>query len=364
MRAAVPRAPLDPQLSATLDLLRWLAALVVLLSHVWPLLLPALPLPWPGHAAVVLFFVLSGFLIAHAADRPGLTLAAFGAHRAIRIGSVAYPAIVLAIAIAPVAGGERVVDGGPMLWSPAAFWQAVTVNLVFLGQSWQSPVSPPYISPYWSLCYEVWYYAIFACWHWGARRRWLAVALCAAVAGPRILLLMPVWLCGVLAYRWRGRLSLASARALAPASALFAFAVFWTDAPGLLRARCMAWFPAWTASLYASNQFAGDIVLGLLTGLFFIALTTLAPRWTMSPRLRHALAWPARYTLSVYLYHMPLSILLWNGMGLRAPLLYVPALALGIAALAQVTECRHGQLRRRFDRWYLGAATGAARASG
>lgn len=58
-------------LSLYLDAVRFLAALVVLLHHTWPLLFPDFPLPWPGHSAVVVFFVLSGYVIAHA-SRPEL----------------------------------------------------------------------------------------------------------------------------------------------------------------------------------------------------------------------------------------------------------------------------------------------------
>jgi hypothetical protein len=39
-----------------LDLTRVTAALVVLLSHCWPVLFPAHPVHWPGPGAVIVFF--------------------------------------------------------------------------------------------------------------------------------------------------------------------------------------------------------------------------------------------------------------------------------------------------------------------
>ena len=37
--------------------------------------------------------------------------------------------------------------------------------------------------------------------------RYAVITLAALVAGPKILLLLPVWLCGVVAYYWSDRLS-------------------------------------------------------------------------------------------------------------------------------------------------------------
>jgi len=70
-------------------------------------------------------------------------------------------------------------------------------NVAFLSQS-GAAYGPVWNPPYWSLCYEVWYYALFgAAVYLPPARRMLWLVLLAAIAGPRILLLLPVWLAGV-----------------------------------------------------------------------------------------------------------------------------------------------------------------------
>ena len=59
--------------SAYLDLLRFLCAAIVILVHAdWLQIDGRLPLVWrlpgAGHDAVIVFFVLSGFVIAHVAQ--------------------------------------------------------------------------------------------------------------------------------------------------------------------------------------------------------------------------------------------------------------------------------------------------------
>ncbi len=103
---------LPESLSIYLDLVRFGAAVVVVLSHTWPVLFPAHPLPWPGHQAVVVFFVLSGFVICHAA-RPGLTLSEYALHRCARIWSVAPPALILAGGVSILVHGRGLTESAP-----------------------------------------------------------------------------------------------------------------------------------------------------------------------------------------------------------------------------------------------------------
>ena len=109
---------LMPVLSVYLDLVRFAAALTVMLHHVWPTVFPDRPLPWPGHDAVVVFFVLSGLVIAHAVDRPGRTVADYCQHRIARIGPVAFPALLLSAAIAPWTGAPS--PSTPSTWCRTA----------------------------------------------------------------------------------------------------------------------------------------------------------------------------------------------------------------------------------------------------
>ena len=98
------------EFSVVLDLIRFLAALVVVAGHVardglydgWA----AIPM-WAAHAAVLVFFVVSGAVIAESATRPGLSLRDFAIARASRLYSVVLPAIVFSYAVSMKLFRER-----------------------------------------------------------------------------------------------------------------------------------------------------------------------------------------------------------------------------------------------------------------
>src|SRR5437763_6011674 len=58
--------------------------------------------------------------------------------------------------------------------------------------------------PYWSLSYEVWYYIAFGLiFYLRGGQRIVLAALTLAIAGPKILFFLPIWLFGVLGWRYR-----------------------------------------------------------------------------------------------------------------------------------------------------------------
>lgn len=338
---------IKPGFSVYLDLVRFGAATVVLLSHVWPLLFPSFPLPWPGHEAVVVFFVLSGYVIAFAADRPGLTMSHYAVHRAVRIVSVAVPAIVLSVAIAPfVAGAPDIRYAGSMSLTAGEIWQAVWVNLLFLGQSWSYNVQPPFNPPYWSLSFEVWYYVIFGL-AVLMRGPWRipAVLLAMTIAGPRILVLFPVWLMGVWLFHAKKQLDQRSALALFVLSAMAAFIFFWTGSSIAIRTALTRSFPELMGWLHGANQFVGDFLLGLIVTAHFAAARSLEGRFRVLLKREVQIKYLASFTLSIYLFHMPLMVLIWNGLQVHAAWAFLPLLAGGILLLGSLTERRNGIYR-------------------
>lgn len=142
----------------TLDGMRGLAALVVAVSHVAELL--GIGVPPNAHLAVDFFFVLSGFVIAHAyEERLASTMRPidFIRARVVRL----HPLIVLGSAIglmAAIAGSAT--SGGP---GPAALaWMALagTLMIPVHQQSW--PAAFPLDGPAWSLFAEYGVNILFA----------------------------------------------------------------------------------------------------------------------------------------------------------------------------------------------------------
>ena len=340
------RKSIDPGLSIYFDFIRIIAAVIVLLHHLWPLLFPEFPLPWPGHEAVVVFFVLSGYVIAYTASTPTTRLTTYAGHRAVRILSVAIPALLLSIAVAPFADGAYIQNAGPMEIGFDHFLFSMLINAVFLGQSFGLNEHPPFNPPFWSICYEVWYYVIFAAWTYSSRRWRIALTVVAlALAGTKIVFLLPVWLLGVWLFHNMPKLHQRNALILFGASTLAAFTFYWTSASHLIRAHAFLVAPDLMASLNGSNQFVGDFILGLFVTANFTAIASLG---TCLRPLRHVektIRYASTYTLSTYLYHMPLAVLIWNGFGVHDAISFSCLMIGFIVALGMLTERRVGFYR-------------------
>lgn len=344
--------------SLYLDLLRLLAALTVMVAHTAStktLATPLLPNS-VGHNAVVVFFLLSGYVIAFVADGKEATAREFWISRLARIYSVALPAMLLApladqigLALNPqhYAGGLTTHDH-PVL--------RMAASLVFANELWLVSIMPFSNSAYWSLCYEMSYYLLFSLWCFGSgRRRWLWLGLAALVIGPKILLLAPVWGLGVLVYRWQAGYRLPVAVGwgcwFASLAGLAGFQYFdigeqlsqWTGE--LLGAELHR-------LLHFSKHFLGDYLLALLIALNFLGFRSIAGRFdrlfaACGATIRKA----ASYTFSIYLFHLPLALLfeiLLAGMGKGyAYLAAVLAATLAtVVLLGSVTEQQKDRLRR------------------
>lgn len=315
-------------LSLYLDFVRYLAAMIVVLHHTWPLLFPNFPLPWPGHAAVVVFFVLSGYVITHASS-PQLGWRRYAKHRMARILPVAIVAIFLSIAISQLPNNNPVPNGGPMVLN----WQSLGLNIIFLAQSWMD-VPPSYNPPFWSLNYEVWYYIIFGTWLY--KRNYAVTLLAMLIAGPKILLLLPVWLLGVALYKWAPVLGRYKAICIFNASIVFGLAFVWLDVSVHIREAMKMTWPVAMALTRGSSSFVGDFLLGLIVAANFIAAASLE----MKPlfRFEKLIRYLSGFTFSTYVLHMPLVILIWNGLGVHNAIAFYVLLALLIFVLGQLTE--------------------------
>ena len=189
---------IDAGLSLVLDTLRLSASIVVLLSHARDMWFPASahPADQPGdaaHTAVVVFFVLSGFVIAFTASAKHRTLPDYMAARLARLWSMCIPALVLTAVV------ELIVrfDADPNLLSSyvrGAFGPRYAVTALFLNETWFFSAAPPANGALWSLSFEFWYYLIFGLWFFNGKgwKSWLLALGACVVAGPKILLMMPI----------------------------------------------------------------------------------------------------------------------------------------------------------------------------
>ena len=145
---------------ALVDGLRGLAALAVVLYHAGAgghlagtmASLPPVRILGCGHLGVAVFFVLSGFVVAHSLHRTRMTwaaLEAFTLRRALRLDPPYWVAILLCLAAAGVNGG----------WPSQPTLAVLLAHLVYL----QDLLGlPPISGVFWTLCLELQFYLGYA----------------------------------------------------------------------------------------------------------------------------------------------------------------------------------------------------------
>lgn len=349
------RVKLNDSTSLYLDLARILAALIVLLHHVFQAPYFYQNIHFPGRSAVIVFFVISGFVIAYASDGQ-MAWRSYALARLTRIYSVAVPALVLTATLTFLAS---------LFWPSSSNIQydhpvmRLLASLVFINHIWNLTIAAFSNGPYWSLCYEVWYYLVFGIAKFGrGLTRWLLIAAVLLAVGPRILLLMPIWGLGVgLYYAMKSQQYDATARSKWPF--LLCMAAFlptlWVYNPGdaasvvvLESLRDGVWqLGPFQIFIGGDWRFPSDYLLAIL-----FAATIWFSAGSFSP------AAPARwygriiritssYTFSLYLYHAPLLAFFYLCLGSGASSTWTAWALLALVlictwALGRQTEHRKG----------------------
>jgi peptidoglycan/LPS O-acetylase OafA/YrhL len=287
-------------LSLYLDLLRFGMASLVLVGH--STLRPYTGRPFAlwftapyGRTAVMSFFVLSGFVIAHVACTTEKDPARYALARISRLYSVVIPALVLTFLCDTIGSSLD-----PALYRLESFdlndhQLGRYAASFFLVQDFQaSPFGIPGTNgPFWSLSYEFAYYIVLGLF---LLRKWMILTVGTVavflLAGARILELFPLWLLGVGVYHLQRQrvLPLAAAALLAMASVLLLARVGWIRADA-----------AGEAGLFL--DYAGGFLVGVnllaasaLSGWLVLLLGWWAP----------VIRWLGGLTFAMYLCHLPL----------------------------------------------------------
>ncbi len=306
---------MTPAVSLYLDLVRLGAAVAVLLSHFAYVRFTAgeyLIFRRFGSDAVILFFVLSGYVIAYVTAERERGLADYALARLARLYSVALPALFVTVVLDHLgqALDPSLYDGWWYKYdAPVSRFLA---NALFVNELWFHSIRPFSNGPYWSLGYEIWYYALFGAAHFlTGRARTLIIVSILAVVGPKVLVLLPVWLLGVWAYRYSQRQtvrpSVAWALFLVPI-AVYA-GIKWAGLDKAVRALTMEGLGKdfVRAKLRWSDEFAISYVYAMLIAMNFIAVHSLSPIfWRCLKPMARPIRYLAGFTFSIYLFHYPL----------------------------------------------------------
>lgn len=332
---------LKPGFSAYLDLLRFVAALAVLLGHMDQdgLDMSWLPLSRFSHEAVVVFFVLSGFIIYHSTTARASTLRYYLVARLSRIYSVTLPAVIFSSVLAIWVSQRDGFDPTRLSNFAETTWWSLISSLLFLNESWLNGSQVSLNEPYWSLCYEVWFYVLFAGYFFtrGALR-FATVALAALVAGPAILLLLPIWVMGArLAssekYDTHWNVGLAWVGFLAPLALVAAINLTKVDV--LIQSTLYQSVPGYWR-LVSSQRFVTDYLIGGALCLHIAAFSSLPLRvQELFARHQRAMATLAGFSFTLYLFHRPMTQLL----GAHFPVQQGDYLSLSLVAVGILLTC-------------------------
>jgi peptidoglycan/LPS O-acetylase OafA/YrhL len=197
---------------------------------------------------------------------------------------------------------------------------SITANATFLNQFWNFSIYPGTNGPFWSLSFEFWYYAIFAAgvYFRGARRIVCLLGL-VLIAGPKILVGLPVWLLGAGVYQALRQLPKCGPLAglsiwLASFGLALAFAYFHVydfltvNFPETSQRASTQWF----VNFWPASYLIGLIVAANIFGFYGFSEKAY---WIMA-KFSRPIRWAAGISFGLYLFHYPLMYLvkavLWS----------------------------------------------------
>jgi peptidoglycan/LPS O-acetylase OafA/YrhL len=335
------------QMSIFLDGLRFSAAIAVLIghlsgpgwSHVGPDLIRC------ATFAVAVFFVLSGYVISFVVQTKEKTVRAYAISRLSRLYSVLIPATIfsvivyfLALARDPAIVMAVLSHSSRLSAHPYGALTLVYTSLLpwtFLSSFHTSflLLLPGLDSPMWSLAFEFAYYVVFAVWAYGrGYGRIVGVTVGCILMGRLALALFPIWILGVLLQRLTVRIGLMkNNRGRLGAFSLLGFALT-LAAAGPYIAWCNSPHnPRVTYLLHGDNSMAIPYLyfLAALMTLWLILTVAFLQTW-LGPffdALERPVRWLAGNTFSIYLFHLPVLVLL------HAVTRYNPASRVEVAAV-------------------------------
>ncbi|MEZ9356184.1 acyltransferase family protein [Vibrio breoganii] len=300
--------------SIYLDLLRFISALLVVFYHAK---FPRFDGSWLkavgafGHDAVMVFFVLSGFVIAYVTSIKENDLATYVKKRIARLYSVALPALLITVILDYLGSA---ID--PEIYTGSHYESDLPIlrffmNLFFLNEIWFESWRAFSNGPFWSLSYEFWYYIVFASWfYFSSYKRWFYLIVSMLIAGPKIMILMPVWVMGVITYYVSTRKSFSFY--LSIILCLLPIFLYWYIRDSgvqkiiYIETTKVLGKEFLYEKLNFSRWFISDYIVGLLVSMHIMGFVMLSKNIKFNNFAAQLITYLANMTFALYLLHYPL----------------------------------------------------------
>ncbi len=297
-------------------------------------------LPDLGREAVIIFFVLSGYVIAYTCDLKKPTLSEYLIARAARIYSVALPVLLLAFFSVFAYSNFTNIE----FYQLDNFHIYITLHSFFLGEIWTLSETPPWLTPYWSLSYEVWYYIFFASvYFFSGMKRVLIGGMVFLLLGYKLWLLLPIWLSGVALYHYQKKypVNIKAARAVWFASISILGLYKYFDLDIALRVFGNDIWPFDFLSLGSADRYLGDYVVAIIIIINFHCARYF--NFNSLIKYQNPIRTISNYTFTLYLVHF-LVLSIWiklynhNPSSISDIFLLVLTISISTFALGQITE--------------------------
>lgn len=333
--------------STYLDATRFTAACLIFLHHLNDWSGGALPIFAPMQSqAVIVFFVLSGFVLAYIVDTTQRTVEEYALSRLARIYSVALPALILTFLMDAIT--SMVTPDTTAQIRPGLITQFVA-GLFFLNEVWSHHIAIGSNGPYWSLGYEVPYYIAFGSYVFGRGIwRYLLPAFVLAAFGPRVTMLAPIWLLGAASYR------ICTKSRIAPIvgwSLLLGSTALWI---GFYAGIYYGKVPSSDTPVYWHHwEIVEDFLVAILFSMNLVGFHVVSGCFALPRRCQGVVRWVAGTTFTLYLFQYPISQFLrqtfhWQISTIADMILLSLIVMVIVLGLAEITERRKKLYRDTF----------------
>ncbi|OUL29875.1 hypothetical protein BV372_22535 [Nostoc sp. T09] len=319
--------------SILLDLVRVVSAFSVTLSHSSYLTYTGEfkeYFLWAGHPAVMIFFVLSGYVIAFSSETKHSHFSSYFIARLVRL----YPVYIFALILVPILDffGQT---NAPEIYARYTYSDFKTLFLIhfFFLQETDLFYKIKYFSdgPLWSLSYEFWFYTFFGLLYYHKKLFYnnkflsLGCLILGISLFLRIILLFPVWLFGVALYKINTNKDIKLSPQLCLYGCIGAWLLFliivFPSPIGHLITQITYKFQLLTApELSQSISYIKDYLIGFVFTAFLFFLNHLLQTQNLATNtiaillkpyvVTHAIRTFSGFSYSLYVLHVPLIIYL------------------------------------------------------
>ena len=309
---------MEKSYSLLFDVLRFIAAILVFIHHSEQILDAEYLSAFAsfGHDAVVFFFILSGFVIGYVVHEREKTLYLYTISRLVRIYSVAFPSLLIVLFLF-ILGSYLFPDYyyqyNDVNWAYTFFY-----SLFFMNQSNFINLGVPTNGPYWSICYEVWYYILFGiAFYLSGWRRGVLLVSAIFVAGIKVLVLFPIWVFGFYFYIFHKKIlsnNILGYTFIALSIIIYSVLRFYNfddyvytlSAELLFGNEVVANSALGYSKRFLPDYFIAILVLMFISGLFMVSNVYFSYLLKYEGIIRKA----SSHSFSIYLLHYPLLIFL------------------------------------------------------